>query len=139
MVLKTFRITHSTLIEHYQFIESHLEGIYAAAAGGPFWNVLDEIEKDSLGGVIRELQALDAQKGLHLFTQDEYTQLRELTARRNYWCHFCYCDLTFDLKTHGPANLEDIEKMYADMQAAEQWRDMLFAKKMALLEQKQPI
>lgn len=33
MVLKEFRINHSTLIERYQFIEAHLEGIYAALFG----------------------------------------------------------------------------------------------------------
>ena len=32
MLLEKFRITHSTLIEHYQFIEAHLEGIYASVS-----------------------------------------------------------------------------------------------------------
>ena len=36
MDLKEFRIAHSTLIEHYQFIEAHLEGIYAAVSDQPF-------------------------------------------------------------------------------------------------------
>ena len=46
MVLKEFRINHSTLIEHYQFIEAHLEGIYAALSGKSFADGIREIEKD---------------------------------------------------------------------------------------------
>ena len=30
MVLNEFRVLHSTLIEHYQFIEAYLESIYAS-------------------------------------------------------------------------------------------------------------
>lgn len=30
MTLDKFRVLHSTLVEHYQFVELHLEGIYAA-------------------------------------------------------------------------------------------------------------
>ena len=116
MVLKKFRITHSMLVEHYQYIEAHLEAIYAAVSDEPFWNALEEIEKDSLGTVVRELQELDKQKGLNIFTNEEYAALRKLTARRNYWCHFCYCDLAFNLKTGGPAHKEDItKKRYCDI------------------------
>lgn len=139
MVLKTFRITHSTLIEHYQFIESHLEAIYAAVSDGPFWNVLEEIEKDSLGGVIRELEYIDTEKGLNLFTFEEYAALRSLTTRRNYWCHFCYCDMAFNLKTGAPAEMEDVENMLEDMKIAQTWRDRLFRTKTALLEQLQTV
>ena len=58
MVLKTFRITHSMLVEHYQYIEAHLEAIYAAVSDEPYWNALEEIEKDSLGDVRVALDAL---------------------------------------------------------------------------------
>ena len=56
MVLKEFRIHHSTLIEHYQFIEAHLDGIYAAISGKPFLDGIKEVEKDSLSGVVREIR-----------------------------------------------------------------------------------
>lgn len=138
MVLKKFRITHSMLVEHYQYIEAHLEAIYAAASDEPFWNALEEIEKDSLGTVVRELQLLDKQKGLGLFTSDEYTALRNLTSRRNYWCHFCYCDLAFNLKTGGPAHKADIDNMLADLKAAEAWRAKIFQKNLEVLEQTKP-
>ncbi len=62
MVLNEFRILHSTLIEHYQFIEAHLEGIYAAVSDKPFVIGLQEVEKDSLSGVVREIKELEREK-----------------------------------------------------------------------------
>lgn len=136
MVLKEFRITHSTLIEHYQYIEAHLEGIYAAISGEPFWDVLKEIERDSLGGVIREIRRVEREKGIKVFTEDEYTQLRQITERRNFWCHCCYYELSFDLKTGGPAKISDVHQLFEDMKAAEHWREQLYHKKNSLLEKK---
>jgi hypothetical protein len=66
MVLKEFRITHSTLIEHYQFIEAHLEGIYAAISEKSFSDGLKEVEKDSLGGVVREIRELERDKKIRV-------------------------------------------------------------------------
>ena len=81
---------------------------------------------------------LDKQKDLQLFTTDEYTALRQLTSRRNYWCHFCYCDLAFNLKTGGPAHKEDITKMLEDLKVAESWRAKIFQKNLEGLEQTKP-
>ena len=136
MVLKEFRITHSTLIEHYQFIEAHLEGIYAAISDEPFWDVLKEIERDSLGGVLREIRRIEREKGIQVFTEDEYTRLRQVTERRNFWCHCCYYEMSFDMKTGGPAKVSDIHTLFEDMKTAEQWREQLFHKKIALMEKK---
>ena len=138
MVLKSFRVTHSTLIEHYQYIEAHLEAIFAALSDEPFWNALEEIEKDSLGTVIRDLQVVDKQKGLNLFTDDEYAALKDLTVRRNYWCHFCYCDLTFNLKTGGPAHKKDVETMLSDLKTAEAWRAKVAEKNLSVMAQEKP-
>ena len=137
MVLKEFRIAHSTLIEHYQFIESHLEGIYAAVLDKPFRDGIKEIERDSLSGVVREIKELEQDKKITLFTGEEYKQLRQIIDRRNFWCHCCYYELAFDLKTGGPARVQDEQDLLADLQTAEQWREKLFQKKVALLEEKQ--
>lgn len=45
MNLEEFRIAHSTLMEHYQFVERELEGIYAALSGKPFYFGLMDVEK----------------------------------------------------------------------------------------------
>ena len=136
MVLKEFRITHSTLIEHYQFIEAHLEGIYAAISDKPFFLGLQEVERDSLGGVIREIKDLEREKKIKIFSEEEHAALRKIVERRNYWCHCCYCDMAFDLQTGGPAKVQDVQKLFEDMKTAEQWRDMLFRKKVKLLKEK---
>ena len=137
MVLKDFRITHSTLIEHYQFIEAHLEGIYAAVSDKPFLAGVQEVEKGSLSGAIREIRDLEREKGVQIFTEEEYKQLRQIVERRNFWCHCCYFEMSFDLKTGGPAKVRDVHTMFADLQTAELWREKLFHKKIDLLKQKE--
>ena len=56
MNLKEVRITHSTLIEHYQYIEAHLEGNYAALSGKTLIEGLHDVEKDSLRRIINEIK-----------------------------------------------------------------------------------
>ena len=136
MVLKEFRITHSTLIEHYQFIEAHLEGIYAAISEKSFSDGLKEVEKDSLGGVVREIRELERDKKIRVFAEEEYAQLRQIIERRNFWCHCCYFEMAFDLQTGGPARVRDVQILFEDMKTAEQWREQLFQKKLDLLEKK---
>lgn len=136
MDLKEFRILHSTLIEHYQFIEAHLEGIYAAVSDKPFLVGVQEVEKDSLGGVVREIKELERGKKTRIFTEDEYQQLRKIIERRNFWCHCCYFEMAFDRQTGGPAKVRDVQTLFADMKTAEDWREQLFQKKIQLLEKK---
>ena len=136
MVLKEFRITHSTLIEHYQFIEAHLEGIYAAVSGKPFAEGIRDVEKDSLGGVVREIRDLEREKKIRVFTEEEYAQLRQIIERRNFWCHCCYFEMAFDRQTGGPAKVRDVQMLFEDLKTAEQWRDQLFHKKLSLLKPK---
>ena len=136
MVLNEFRILHSTLIEHYQFIEAYLESIYASVSDKPFVIGLQEVEKDSLGGVVREIQDLEREKKIKIFTEDEYNHLRGIIERRNFWCHCCYFEMAFDRKTGGPAKARDVLTLFEDMKTAEQWREQLFQKKIDLLEKK---
>ncbi len=136
MVLEEFRITHSTLIEHYQFIEAHLEGIYAAISGKSFMDGIKEVERDSLSGVVREIREAEKDKGIKVFTKDAYEQLRQIIERRNFWCHSCYFEMTFDRKTGGPAKVRDVQALFADLQTAEQWREQLLQLKLRLLKEK---
>ena len=66
----------------------------------------------------------------------EYAQLRQIIERRNFWCHCCYFEMAFDLKTGGPARVRDVQILFEDMKTAEQWREQLFQKKLDLLEKK---
>ncbi len=134
MELKEFRITHSTLIEHYQFIEAHLEGIYAAISEKPFSVGIKDVERDSLSGVVREIREME--KNIKVFSEDEYRQLRQIIERRNFWCHSCYFELPFDRKTGGLAKVRDVQKLLEDLHTAEHWREQLFHKKIDLLKKK---
>ena len=136
MVLKEFRIAHSTLIEHYQFIEGHLEGIYAAISDKPFHEGVRDVENDGLGRLLGEIRKLEREKGVTVFTQEEFEQLTDLFRRRNFWCHNCYFDMAFDRKTGGPAKVRDIQQLMQDMQDAEHWRNELFLRKVDLLNKK---
>lgn len=134
MLLDKFRITHSTLIEHYQYIEAHLEGIYATVAGKSFHEGIKEVEKDSLSGVVREIKEIERERGIRIFSQEEYAQLRQIIERRNFWCHCCYFDLSFDRQTGGLAKVRDVQQLLEDLRTAEQWREQLFAKKIDLIQ-----
>ena len=59
MTLEQYRIRHSMLIEQYQWIEFDLEGLYAAISDDPFCVALQEIEKDSIGGIVREIRKME--------------------------------------------------------------------------------
>ncbi len=132
--LVAFRTTHSTLIEHYQFIESHLEGIYAAISGKSFRDGIQDVERDSMSGVLREIQEIERERRIRIFSDDTYKQLRDLIERRNFWCHCCYVELSFDRQTGGLTRVRDVQQLLEDLQIAEHWREQLFQKKIELLE-----
>lgn len=136
MELKEFRIAHSTLIEHYQFIEAHLEGIYAAISGRNFVDAVTEVEKYSISGVIREIKEVEKEKNIQVFSEGEYKQLRQIIERRNFWCHCCYFEMAFDHQTGGPAKVRDVQVLFEDLKTAEDWRKQLFDRKIDLLKSK---
>ena len=138
MTLDQFRILHSTLIEHYQFIESHLEGIYAAVSQKPFAEGIREVERDGLTGILQEIRREERQQRLTVFTDAQETQLRQLFDRRNFWCHSCYFEMVFDRETGGPAKVRDVQQLMEDLEDAKQWRDRLFDKKLEALRQYKP-
>lgn len=134
MDLMKFRVAHSTLIEHYQFIEAHLEGIYAAISGKPFLEGVREVERDSIGGVVREIREVEREKKMEIFTEEDYNQLRQIVERRNFWCHCCYFELSFDRESGGLARVRDVQMLLSDMEAAEAWRERLRVKKIELVK-----
>ena len=134
MDLVKFRVAHSTLIEHYQFIEAHLEGIYAAISGKPFLEGVREVERDSISGVVREIREVEREKKVKLFTEDDYKQLRHIIERRNFWCHCCYFELSFDREGGGLARVRDVQTLIQDTENAEAWRERLRIKKIELVK-----
>lgn len=103
MTLEEYRMKHSMLIEQYQWIEFDLEGLCAALSEAPFRKALQEIERDSIGGVLREIKKIEDQQNITVFSETEYEELDQIRERRNYWCHVCYTE-AYDKNTGAPRN-----------------------------------
>ncbi|MBR2787930.1 MAG: hypothetical protein IKD94_02080 [Erysipelotrichaceae bacterium] len=137
MTLDEFRILHSTVIEHYQFIESHLEETYAALSGKPFLDGLADVEKHNISRLIKDLKTVQSSKGMIVFTDDEFERINRICERRNFWVHNCYYDLVFNTekKGAGPKYESDIKQLKTDIHDAESLRNELFIKKNELIDQ----
>ena len=128
MTLEEYRISHSTLIEQYQWIEFDLEGLYAAISDEPFCEALREIEKDSIGGIVREIKKIEKEKNIVIFSEDEYQELDMLRERRNFWSHTCYTE-AYDKNTGAPRNAQMLS---TDLRKAETFLERLRKIKNAL-------
>ena len=105
MTIEEYRIRHSMLIEQYQWIEFDLEGLCAAISDEPFCEAIREIERDSIGGVVREIKKIEKEKNMAIFSDDEYQELDMLRERRNFWSHACYTE-AYDKNTGVPRNAQ---------------------------------
>ena len=111
----------------------------AAVSDKNFADGIKDVEKDSLSGIIREIRELEQEKNINIFTEEECQQLREIINRRNFWCHSCYFELSFDRKTGGLAKVRDVKKLIEDIRDAEYWREALFEKKIEMLKKRNKI
>ena len=134
MNLSEFRTAHSIVMEHYQFIEMHLEGIYAALSGRSFYEGLKEVERYNISRIIIMIQEQEKRNNKRVIFDSEYEDLKSIYQRRNFWTHSCYTNMVFDWKTGGPKKENDIRQLYRDTREAEQMRDLLFEKKIKLME-----
>lgn len=132
MKLEEFRIKHSALIEQYQFIELHLEGIYAAVSGKDFISALDDVELSNIGKLVFEIQKIENQTNISVIPIEVYNRIDESRLRRNYWCHNCFVDMAF--KPNGdPQKEKDISTLKRDLREAEELREILFEIKRSIL------
>lgn len=135
MDLQEFRVKHSELIEHYQFVESHLENLYAALnQQRPYSDGMQAVEKDTIIRLVNRIRDWQKEKNKCVLSDEDCNRLKRISERRNFWCHNCYVDLVFDEKTGGLKKKKDIEILNADMNEARQIRDYLFKKKLPYLE-----
>ena len=137
MTLEKFRIRHSYLIEQYQFVEHHLEGIYASACNSGFFKGLEEVGKSNLNKLVREIRRIENEKRIQIISEELYAKIEKIIERRNFWCHNCYVDMLF--KSNGdPKKEEDIKTLNADIAEAEKLKDVLFELKQQFLEKIKP-
>lgn len=135
MTMDKFRILHSTAIEHYQFIEHHLEGIFATISGEPFHIGLKYVEKTNIKPLIEKIKTLEKRKQISILSDSDYKRLQQVCSRRNYWCHECYVDMIFDIKTGLPKPVY-IDSLIEDIKEAELLRDTLYQKKAELMNRR---
>ena len=136
MDLDEFRRVHSELVEHYQFIEHHLEGIYSALQDKYFYDGLVEVEKDNIPRLIHRILSIQQKNGEVVLSEEDLSRINNAYERRNFWCHNCYVDLVFDRKTGGPSHLNDVKAMMSDLVEAKSLRDELFERKLSYMERK---
>lgn len=136
MTIEEFRLLHSELIEHYQFIEHHLEGIYSSLQGEKsFYEGLLEVENDNIPRLLKRIKAIQDGRGVIVISEEDSNLIEQMCSRRNFWCHNCYVDMVFDRKTGGPRKETDIKKMRSDLQEAQKLRDYLFDKKIHYMDE----
>ena len=83
MNLDEFRISHSTVMEHYQFIEIHVEGIYAALSGKQFYIGLQDVERYSISVIIKMIQEQERRHNKTVISDSEYKELEAICLRRS--------------------------------------------------------
>ena len=138
MDLNEFRIMHSELIEHYQFIEYHLRCIYSALQGEQsFLEGMDSVGKDTVSRLLNQIVSLQEESKKTFLTKEERRQIEAICPRRNIWVHACYVDMAFDSKTKGLKYKRDINQMMEDLAEAKRLRDYFFEKKIPLQREKQ--
>ncbi len=126
MKIDQFRIWHSLLIEQYQFIEMHLEGIHASFCDGGFIKGLQEVDKSNLRQLLAKIETIEKTEQHPIFSEDERSLLNHVIERRNYWVHNCYTEIVFDSKTDDLKNRKDIDELENDIREAEKLRERLF-------------
>lgn len=119
---------HSKLIEHYQYVEKWLEYIYASLREKHLYEGLEEVEKSNSTEILKRISKIEHDKSITVFTEQQYTEIKTLIERRNFWTHECYVDMVFDRKTDAPKKESDIAKLYMDIEEASRVREWLFQK-----------
>jgi len=54
------------------------------------------LEKTTLGQVVIMLKELDKSSGEQFISDSDFNFLKQITEKRNYWCHICYRDFMYD-------------------------------------------
>lgn len=95
MNIDEFRIKHSDVIRFCQIIEGDLKWIYALMLKGNPGGNYGKVENFTLGQIVSQLKKLDKSAGEQYLSDSDYDYLKEVTEKRNYWCHFCYREFIY--------------------------------------------
>ena len=73
MTINEFRINHSKIIEQYQLIEWHLEGIFGLLEFGDFDELTHRVENDAMGELIRKVRFLIKENKIDYLTKEDFS------------------------------------------------------------------
>ena len=105
MEINDFRINHSRIIEQYQLIEWHLEGIFGLLEQGDFEELTHRVENDTMGELIRKVRFLIKENKLNLIDKQDFSILDDIRDDRNFWCHSCFLEVN-----DNPDKYEEVSK-----------------------------
>lgn len=101
MEIEVFRVNHSRIIEQYQLIEWHLEGIFGLLEQGDFEELTHRVENDTMGELIRKVRFLIKENKVSLLSKEDFSILDDIRDDRNYWCHSCFLDVNDNPEKYG--------------------------------------
>jgi hypothetical protein len=55
----------------------------------------EKIKNLTLGQIVNKLKTLDKSEGIQYISDSDYNFLKQMTDKRNYWCHICYRDFLY--------------------------------------------
>ena len=111
MNLNEYRILHSQIIEQYQLVEFHLEGLFAliVSDGNNFEQLARRVENDAMGELIRKVRFLVKEyKYNDIITKDDFESLDKIRDDRNYYCHENFLEnKTDNYKSNRKTSIKD--------------------------------
>ena len=92
MDINNFHAILGQTIMYCQIIENDIKLIYSAMLKGNMDDTFSKIKKEkwTLGKTISELEQLDNSDGDSYFGNEDYKLLKQITKKRNHWCHETY-------------------------------------------------
>lgn len=91
-----FKILHSETIMFCQTIEHDIKVIYACMCAGNYSDNYEFILNKTLGQAIQILKKLDNEDGKPNISASDYNFLKQMTEKRNYWCHSSFVDFVYE-------------------------------------------
>ena len=116
-----FRINHSQIIEEYQFIEWHLEGIFGLLEYGNFEELTHRVENDAMGELIRKVRFLVKENKVSCLNKEDFATLDEIRDDRNFWCHSNFLDIHDDSKSY----IDQLTRIKKDLDKVHKMNDKL--------------
>lgn len=106
MTYDDFLVKYALLMRLFQCIEFDIKWTYSAMRVGDMLKNRREVDKMTLGTVVKLLNKLDNSDSKPHLTESDYQLLSDITRIRNYWAHTCFTDFVY-----SSSNLqEDLNK-----------------------------